>query len=79
MTCRELNEFLMEYLDGELPAAARAEFDEHLAVCEPCVRYLESYRATVRLARACNGDDHHPHGVPDELIRAILDVKKGVG
>ncbi|MCC6361642.1 MAG: zf-HC2 domain-containing protein, partial [Phycisphaerales bacterium] len=30
MTCKELAEFLMDYLDGELPAETRAVFDRHL-------------------------------------------------
>ena len=31
MTCRELIEFLAEYVSGELPELERATFDEHLA------------------------------------------------
>src|ERR1041385_3006363 len=33
VTCREVADFLMEYIDGTLPSAQRATFDRHLAVC----------------------------------------------
>lgn len=73
MTCREAIEFLMEYLDGELPTEVRAEFDRHLAVCTSCVAYLETYRATVQLEKAafCEGETAMPP-LPEELVQAIL-------
>ena len=43
MTCRELIDFIMEYLDGELPQEQRSVFEEHLKLCPPCLEYLESY------------------------------------
>jgi anti-sigma factor RsiW len=30
MTCREFTDFLIDYVDGDLAAAERAVFDEHL-------------------------------------------------
>lgn len=73
MTCRELIDFLMAYLDGELPPARRAVFDEHLEICEACQRYLESYRATISLGQAaCAEDDAVPEDVPEELVQAVL-------
>ena len=75
MTCRELNDFLLDYLEGELPERVRASFEEHLGVCEPCVRYLEEYREVVRLGRAC-ADDHAPADAPEELIQAILAARR---
>lgn len=74
MTCRELVEFLGDYLDGELAAEVRERFEQHVSDCPPCVRYLESYRTTVTLARRAF-DDPPPgeaSAAPEELIRAIL-------
>jgi anti-sigma factor RsiW len=51
MTCREVIETLMAYLDGELSPAARQAFDDHLHDCPACIRYLDSYRATINLTR----------------------------
>lgn len=79
MNCREFLDFLMAYLDDELPAAQRATLDGHLEDCPSCVTYLETYRETVRLGRAVCTDPEAsvPDDVPDELIRAILDARLG--
>jgi predicted anti-sigma-YlaC factor YlaD len=77
MTCRELADFLADYLAGALPAATRVRFEEHLAECEDCVAYLESYRATIELARdACGDDDQRPADLPESLLRAILAARR---
>jgi len=72
LTCREISDFLAEYLDGELAVPRRAVFEDHLGRCPVCVRYLEQYREVVRLGRACGEDHEAPGDVPEELIRAIL-------
>jgi anti-sigma factor RsiW len=74
MTCREAVEFLMDYLDGALPAEQRATFERHLERCPPCLKYLASYRETVRLGRSLCADPEEPAGeeIPEELVQAIL-------
>lgn len=73
MNCQACVEFIMRYLEGELPDDERAAFEVHLAKCPPCGRYLEQYRVTVKackkafVAKAGSGDD-----VPEALIQAIL-------
>lgn len=74
MTCQQFVAFLMAYLDGELPAQERALFEEHMAVCPDCVRYLSQYNETVRAAQL-SIDDDLPADVPEELVRAILAAK----
>jgi anti-sigma factor RsiW len=49
MTCAELVELVTAYLEGTLPAEERAAFDEHLALCPGCDRYLAQFRATIDL------------------------------
>ena len=51
VTCQQLIDFLMSYLDNELPAGQRAEFDRHMAACPSCVDYVKTYEKTVSLAR----------------------------
>ena len=74
MTCRELVEFLMEYLDGLLAEPERMCFEEHLGECPDCVAYVATYREAIRLGKeACKaGNDSIPTDVPEELVRAIL-------
>ena len=74
MTCRELVDFLMDYLENELPASETLEFEQHLRVCPACVSYLETYRLAVQLGRKlCEYDDAPvPDDVPEDLVQAIL-------
>ncbi len=73
MTCREFADFMADYLAGELPAAARAEFDHHLDLCVNCRKYLTGYEATVKLGRAAFEDQGAlPPDVPEPLVKAIL-------
>jgi hypothetical protein len=51
MTCRELVELLIDYLDGELPEERRRHLEMHLQLCPPCLVYLKTYQATIRLTK----------------------------
>ena len=45
MNCQQLNERLIEYLDGRLDGPKRAEADAHLAVCAGCRQRAAEFRA----------------------------------
>lgn len=78
MTCRELEEFLMDYVSNELPAETRDPFEVHLARCPNCVEYVHQYRITIEAGqKAFCVDDDLPE-VPEELVRAILLARKGL-
>jgi len=74
MTCRELIEFLMAYVDDELEAGERETFDAHLAICPDCVAYLESYRLAKEAGRVAYAEPEGavPDDVPEQLVTAIL-------
>ena len=78
MSCREVVEFLMEYLSGELHHEQRAAFEEHLGECPECVAYLETYEETVKLAKTLHDhpDDQPAHDVPEDLVQAILAARR---
>jgi len=76
LACRELIEFLADYLDGDLGPDERSVFERHLAECPDCAAYVRSYAETIRLAKDAFDDDRLPPGVPDELVRAILEARK---
>ena len=81
MTCRELIDFLMDYLDGELPATQARHFDEHLGLCPPCAEYLASYRETVRLGKMiCEPEEGAlPPELPEDLVAAICEARRTGG
>jgi len=74
MTCREFNEFLVEYFSRTITDAERARFEAHIAECTWCEDYLRSYRETIKLGKAAFADldAELPRDVPTELVRAIL-------
>ena len=78
MTCRDVIEFLIEYLAGELPPEQHKAFTEHLNACPECVTYLNSYEEAVRLGKAAlsEPDDPLSDDVPEELVQAILAVRR---
>ncbi len=51
LTCREvILEYLDEYVDGTLAPEMFEDFERHLAICPPCVAYLNTYKRTRELA-----------------------------
>lgn len=74
LTCRELEDFIADYVDGALPSEQRRKFEWHLRLCRDCRRYLEAYGRTIALSRTalCGPDESVPEDVPDELVRAVL-------
>lgn len=73
LTCREVLDFLMAYLDGDLTPDQKREFDRHLAVCPSCVNYLDSYKRTISLGKSAFARPDAPAepAIPEELVRAI--------
>ncbi len=44
--CAEIVELVTDYFEGALPAETTRLFEEHLAACGKCARYVEQIRAT---------------------------------
>jgi hypothetical protein len=71
--CVEFVGQITEWLEGGLPDAERLLFEEHLAYCSPCGRYVEQFRATLELLRNSGqmGGEAPPPQVRDELLAAF--------
>jgi anti-sigma factor RsiW len=79
MNCQACVEFILRYLDGELPDDERVAFEVHLAKCPPCGRYLEQYRVTVKVCKnAFVGKADGRDEVPEALIQAILASRRDI-
>lgn len=66
--CDECVELLVDYLDGELPPDRAKALELHLDLCPPCVAFLNTYRGTVKAARALQPED-----IPPELIQRLIE------
>jgi anti-sigma factor RsiW len=72
LKCRELVELVTDYLEDRLTPEDRRRFDEHLAGCEACTRYLEQFRTTIRLVGRLREEDLEPQ-VREALLDAFRD------
>ena len=72
LACKELVELVTDYLEGRLTPEDRRRFDEHLAACDGCTRYVEQFRTTIRLVGRLREQDLEPQ-VRDALLEAFRD------
>lgn len=79
MKCRECDEFLVDYVAGELAPEVVATFEQHIARCRNCRVYLDQYRATIKAGKtACEAVQEAGMAMPEELIQAILRTRSSV-
>ena len=78
LTCRDVVEFLMDYVAHELDPAQRHAFEAHLAECDECVAYIRSYEQTVRLGTAAFDDLDQAAAahLPKGLVQAVLAARR---
>ena len=78
ITCHELLDFLYLYLEDELPEDRKAEFERHLAVCQPCRDYIRQYQESILLGKAAFADPVAPTALdtPEALVQAILKTRQ---
>ncbi len=74
ITCREFEDFIAAYLDGDLADRRRRVFELHIRFCRECRDYLAAYRRTMAISRRAfeAPDEAVPDDVPEDLIKAIL-------
>ena len=47
----EIREFLIDYVENQLPVAKKFQFWIHLVLCEDCNSYLRRYNSSVKISR----------------------------
>lgn len=73
MVCDELVGLVSDYLEGTLSAADRRRFEQHVADCEWCERYVEQTRAVVAaLGRV--GEEPADRVALERALRAFRDA-----
>ncbi len=78
ITCREFEDFVLQYFDNELPGPQRTMFELHLRICRECREYLAAYQRSIEIGREAfkSDDDVLSEDVPENLIKAILEARK---
>jgi anti-sigma factor RsiW len=72
LPCIEVVELVSDYLEGTLDAETERRVAEHLALCPPCVTYVEQVRGTVAALGQLPADSLSPESMA-ELEAAFRD------
>ena len=72
MTCRELTDFLSDYVGDELPQPVRRRFKFHLWMCRNCWIYVSQFRETVAAGKRVCDDAPVDGPIPEEVVQAIM-------
>lgn len=78
ITCQQFEDFLLDYLEGNLPAGQRRIFEFHIAICRECREYLAAYKESMKLGKRAFEDPEAPlpGAVPEDLIDAIMAARR---
>jgi anti-sigma factor RsiW len=52
ISCQQLIEYCLDYIEGDLPDEEQVRFRRHLGQCPDCVTFFETYRRTPEVSRA---------------------------
>jgi len=69
MKCEDLLARLNEYVDGEIDPAICAEFEKHLAGCDPCQIVIDNIRKTITVYK-----DGQPYELPVQFRRRLHSI-----
>ena len=78
LTCKEFDDFMIDYLEGGLPVWQKFLCWLHVSMCRECGHFVRQYRRTIALEQSAydSEDDPIPDSVPEELIQAALTRRK---
>jgi anti-sigma factor RsiW len=78
ISCRDFENFMQAYTDGELAIDQRSVFERHIRFCRECREYLAAYQRTIEIGSSVlkKADKSLPSDVPEDLIKAILASRK---
>lgn len=72
LTCKEFDDFLTDFVDGNLPLRQRLSMHMHLSLCKDCRDFVEEYRRALHLGRSACRTDESLGEVPEALVQAVL-------
>ena len=79
MKCKELADFLLDYVSGDLPDESRTHFEFHLSKCRNCHEYLIEYQMTIKAGKIASDEmSDEMRAIPEELVKAVLAARTKV-
>ena len=79
LTCKEFDEFMIDYLEGGLPVWQKFMCWLHVKACRECAYFIQQYRRTIALGQDAfeSPDVAVPDSVPEDLVAAAIAHRKG--
>jgi anti-sigma factor RsiW len=74
LTCKQLVELVSDYIEGALSPGLRDAFEQHIAGCDGCDRYVAQMRLTIAMLGKLTEDSIEP-GARDRLLDVFRDWK----
>ena len=75
LTCKEFDDFMVDYLDGDLTVWQKFMCWLHVKMCRECASFIQQYQKVIKFGQSAfdaPDDDPLPDSVPEELIKAAL-------
>ncbi len=78
LTCKEFDDFMIDYLEGGLPVWQKYMWWLHVKMCRECAYFIRQYRRVIMLGQRAFDcpDGTVPGSVPEELVKAALAHRK---
>lgn len=77
ISCQQLIEFCMDYVEGALPDDEQVRFRRHLSHCPDCVTFFETYRRTPEVSREAEAMKAQMPESVRESVRSYLRTLRG--
>lgn len=81
LTCERFEDFIIDYLEGDLPEDKRKLFNFHIRTCRECREYLSAYKRTREIAREVAEERTRMvttlSEVPEDLLNAVIQATEG--
>ena len=78
LTCKEFDEFMVDYLEQGLPVWQKIMCWFHVKMCRECAEFVRDYHRSIALGKMAYDapDEPVPDTVPEELVMAALAHRK---
>lgn len=78
LTCKEFDDFMVDYLDQRLPVWQKFMCWLHVKMCRECAGFIRDYHRAIKLGQNAYDAPDEPvsNSVPEELIKAALSHKR---
>lgn len=78
LTCKEFDEFMIDYLEGGLPVWQKYMCWLHVKMCRECAYFIRQYQRVIALGQSAfdSADEPVPDSVPEDLVKAAIAYQK---